>query len=174
MTAASDIAAIADEGNNTPEDVRTALTSVLAVAELGNFGASIYDSSGTSQTITTATTTTVTFDTERRDDRGDVANLANNRVDIPLDGWYSIVGGVRWGTIGSGAASVRFYKNGSLLKMIQLPAAAATGAYMTLTATEYLADGDYIDLRVNQSSGSDASVLTGSSYESYLDIAAMF
>lgn len=63
MTAETDIAAIADSGDNTPGDVRTALTSVLARADVGRHIASTAYDPGSLATYTTTSATPAAMDT---------------------------------------------------------------------------------------------------------------
>lgn len=89
MTAETDIAAISDGGLNPASDVRTALTSVLARADLAT-SVSVYPS--VAQTgITTAVA--VAFDSEEWDDAGWHDTVTNNsRISPGAAGRYHVEG----------------------------------------------------------------------------------
>lgn len=139
---------------------------------VGNFGGIMYNASGTNQNVAHNTVTIVTLDTDFVDDGHN--NLANNRFDVPVTGWYAVTGHVRWNAVGGGIVGIRIYQNGILQDYVSVTAAAGGGSYQSISTILKATAGDYIDVRVIQTSGVTVSLNTGSVFESSLRVAALF
>ena len=162
MTAETDIAAIDDSGANTAGEVRTALTSVLERADSA-IGCSLTKSSD--QTVPTATHTAITFDGEDYDDGGMHNNSTNtSRITIPTGegGVYVFTGSAEIEQLDDGKhILVYFRKNGTTaLDGRGRYWAGSNNVYPSPTFSKIvkLSAGDYVELMVEHSQGSDLSV----------------
>lgn len=156
------------ENGGSDEIDATGLTGVTG----GGGGASasmqthVYRNTG--QVITTGTLTAISFDTQFRDDDGDWAITPNpTRVIITQDGTYDLVAGTMWdGNVAGTFRKIGLYKNGSLLHEYS----HAPLSFLAQTVVDYsvaLVNGDYIEVKVTQDSGSNSTIQAGNE-ESYV------
>jgi hypothetical protein len=127
----------------------------LKWAKSPNFvGCSVY---GASQTITTGTWTAINFNNENFDTNSFHDTVTNNsRITIPagLGGYYLVSWQQRWDPSGTGNRSADLYKNGTT-QITQEMTASSTYASNAKSAIIYLAAGDYIQMYVRHTNGSD-------------------
>jgi hypothetical protein len=119
----------------------------------------------TAQTIVTATITKVKFDTEIVDRTSEYDHATNYRWTCTVPGFYQVTGGVRIAAFTTPIIYV--YKNDTLERTV---VASTTGDDSALIS--YIVEcavGDYIDIRVQQTSGANRNITAGSDW-SYLTI----
>lgn len=120
------------------------------------------------QTISNNTNTAITFDTEDTDTDGYHSTSSNtSRITIPtgFGGLYLIGGSVQFAANSTGGRRLRIQLNGSQLYGTQddnAPSATLTANLAFVTALN-LADGDYVELVVLQTSGGNLNVQADSS-----------
>jgi hypothetical protein len=119
-------------------------------------GVSVYDTNN-NQTIANGTTTAITFNAEYFDTNGYHSTSTNtSRLTVPTGkaGYYLITAQGSFALNATGQRDIVFYKNGSYLRYSNSVAGNST-VYVgnNLTVVYNLAEGDYIELFVYQSSG---------------------
>lgn len=118
--------------------------------------------SSTDQTISTATDTVVNWDQEDFDTDSYHSNVTNNgRITIPSGkaGKYQLNGIMRYDANTSGLRSMRFRKNGTIVKQtVTVPNASNPSFGMSMIID--LAVGDYVEMSVFQNSGSNQTFLS--------------
>jgi hypothetical protein len=177
ITAAGDI--VVGTGNATYDNlpigttgqVLTADTTVspykvkwASVAAAGFVGCSVYASSN--QSINNATFTYLNFNSEEFDTDSFHDNSTNNsRITIPSgkSGKYLVVGNVHFSPNATGGRSFYLYKNGSAdIFSIDIPTSSATyDTSQNFSLIRDLTAGDYLQLRVYQTSGGALDVVNG-------------
>jgi hypothetical protein len=113
------------------------------------------------QSIPNATRTVVTFDTETFDTDGFHSTSTNTgRMTIPSGkaGKYLVTGNVTFATNSTGAREVYLFKNGSFYSQVFAVATSAGSSGNAIPDLVNLAVGDYVELRVEQSSGGSLAV----------------
>ena len=113
------------------------------------------------QSIANGTRTTVGFDTESFDTDGFHSVSSNNgRMTIPSGkaGKYLVTAGVTFATNATGAREIYLFKNGSFYSQVFAVATSAGSSGNAIPDLVSLAVGDYIDIRVEQSSGGSLDV----------------
>lgn len=100
----------------------------------------------------------LTFDTERFDTSpmGNMADLANNRIVIQLDGYYEIKGHIYWDSPNQGTDSryeVRLIRNTIILAQQTFSTVGTTNAGSTVSYFDFFNSGDLITVRAFQTSG---------------------
>lgn len=107
----------------------------------------------TTQNINNATSTTLAFDTTIEDNFGFWASGANTRLTVPTGyaGVYAVNITVRWNANATGYRQFVILKNGSAASVIIIPTATESGE--SVTRFIRLADGDYVQTQVYQTSG---------------------
>jgi hypothetical protein len=129
-------------------------------------GARVYNSADIS--IPNATVTNLTFNSERYDtDAFHSTSTNTGRLTVPTGkaGYYSIFGHVQVASSGSGTLRlIQFVVNNTtdIAEMTNL--VPGNNSKMAMTTTWYLADGDYVELRVYQDSGGSLNVQAISAY----------
>ena len=145
--------AVGSNGETLVADSSTA--TGLKWAKSPNFvGCSVY---GASQTITTGTWTAINFNGENIDTNSFHDTVTNNsRITIPagLGGYYLVTWQQRWDPSGTGNRSADLYKNGTT-QITQEMTASSTYASNARSAIISLAAGDYIQMYVRHTNGSD-------------------
>jgi len=115
----------------------------------------------TDQSIPNATRTVVTFDTETFDTDGFHSTSTNTgRMTIPAGkaGKYLVTGNVTFATNSTGAREIYLFKNGSFYSQVFAVATSAGSSGNAIPDIVSLAVGDYVEIRVEQSSGGSLSV----------------
>jgi hypothetical protein len=113
------------------------------------------------QSIANATRTIITFDTESFDTDGFHSTSTNTgRMTIPSGkaGKYLVTGNVTFATNSSGAREIYLFKNGSFYSQVFAVATSAGSSGNAIPDIVSLAVGDYVELRVEQSSGGSLAV----------------
>ena len=147
-----------------PLDVESARI-VKAIAKL-NSKARYY--LGTNQVLTTATWTKIQLDTKTYDSKGEFSNY---KFTATQAGYYLAIGNAQ---LDSAQASgdvlyLDIYKNGSAVATNWTVAPDLIKIYASVSDIIYLEAGDYIELWAQQETGSDQSIVAGSSI-TYLTI----
>jgi hypothetical protein len=133
-------------------------------AAAGFVGCSVYASSN--QSINNATFTYLNFNSEEFDTDSFHDNSTNNsRITIPSgkSGKYLVVGNVHFAPNATGGRSFYLYKNGSAdIFSIDIPTSSATyDTSQNFSLIRDLTAGDYLQLRVYQTSGGALDVVNG-------------
>jgi len=113
------------------------------------------------QSIANSTRTTITFDTETFDTDGFHSTSTNTgRMTIPSGkaGKYLVTANVTFATNSTGAREIYLFKNGNFYSQVFAVATATGSSGNALPDLVSLAVGDYIDIRVEQSSGGSLDV----------------
>jgi hypothetical protein len=113
------------------------------------------------QSIANGTRTIVTFDTETFDTDGFHSTSTNTgRMTIPSGkaGKYLITGNVTFATNSTGAREIYLFKNGNFYSQVFAVATSAGSSGNAIPDIVSLAVGDYVELRVEQSSGGSLAV----------------
>lgn len=106
------------------------------------------------QTVANSTWIAVTWDTEVQDDEGYFSVAANDRVTIPVSGWYACNGSVAWDSTTTGSRLIAVLVNGDSSNQFGRAQYVSTSSgFMTATAFIYLTAGQYVQLAVFQDSG---------------------
>jgi hypothetical protein len=118
------------------------------------------------QSITTATWTKITYDTEEFDTNN---NFASSRFTPTVAGYYEINARVVAGGFASGQTILAVYKNGSESKRLgQIPNGTASGVCPLGSALIFMnGTTDYLEIYLNQNSGSTQTFLGTFSAEAY-------
>ncbi len=121
------------------------------------------------QSISNTTTTIIDIGTKVSDSHGIVTTGASWKATAPVSGFYSFQGRIQltndsdW-TTGENA-TLYYYKNGSVIQQSEMKmyAAAATNfnPIFIINLGIYLNAGEYIDFRINQSSGGAVAIESG-------------
>jgi hypothetical protein len=124
-------------------------------------GASVYNNAD--QSIANNTAVTLAFNSERFDtDAFHDTSTNNSRFTIPTGkgGYYNISASVSYQSDNNGARALHIYKNGTT-SLVNTQVGVAFGATTGLSISKnvYLADADYIEVIVYQSSGSTLNAL---------------
>ena len=132
-----------------------------APAASGFVGCSI--SKSASQSISNNTGTFISFDTEAFDTNTFHDNSTNNsRITIPAgkSGYYQVNINLQWNANTTGARYCMLYKNGTTGYVEKLISVSTTGGYMeqSIAIIMDLVATDYIELKVDQSSGGSLDV----------------
>ena len=113
------------------------------------------------QSIANGTRTTLTFDTEGFDtDAFHSTSTNTGRMTIPSGkaGKYLVTAGVTFATNATGAREIYLFKNGSFYSQVFAVATSAGSSGNAIPDIISLAVGDYVDIRVEQSSGGSLDV----------------
>jgi hypothetical protein len=115
------------------------------------------------ETITTSTFTALPWDAEARDDGGFWAVSPNpTRLTIPTgeDGWYDVIGNVRWAGDTTGDRYLEVYLNGTTkIGVSRVDAlSSAVGQRQQVSSTHYLEADDYVELRAWHDKGSNLDI----------------
>lgn len=128
-----------------------------------------YVTTGAGQQFTNSTTVVVDFGTLVYDDGGHVTTGAAWRYDAEVDGLYGVKAATLFASTTAWAlgeaGSLLLYKNGALysvLARVDSINSAATAQFMMLWGSDdvSLVAGDYIDIRLSQTSGAGAGFLS--------------
>jgi hypothetical protein len=130
----------------------------------------------TPQTIATSGLTTFTnliFQEEIYDTDGMFNPAVNNRITFQTPGLYSITGAVRWDPNNAGVRSIGLVRNDIGIAFLaadtRSPTADATSATRQNVSTVTCADaGDFVQLKVSQSSGGNLDVVNNGSPQVHL------
>jgi hypothetical protein len=117
-------------------------------------GARVTNSTNT--TFANATVTTLTFNTETYDtDNIHSTDTNTSRLTIPAgkDGYWEILGSIRFDASASGQRQLRLLKNGTMIDIFLLAGSSAADANLIVADTIYLVATDYVELAAYQSSG---------------------
>lgn len=124
----------------------------------------------TNKTIANDTVTVIDFDTEQYDTGGNSAfgatgstafhdNATNNsRLTAPVNGIYYIAARARWAASAVGRRELILLLNGATniaVDIVEPVSEAAQPTRQGVTTDYYLAVGDYVEVRVRQTSGGD-------------------
>lgn len=136
-------------------------------------------STAVAQAIANGTDTIVDFGTKDFDLAGSVTTGASWKFTAPSFGYYKVsclvefTNGGGWSNVGNEESFISLYKNGSSqYRIASIQAQAAHGNYVALpcaSTTIPLSAGDYIDLRIYQSSGASLNLL-GSAIANWIAI----
>jgi hypothetical protein len=113
------------------------------------------------QSIANGTRTIVTFDTETFDTDGFHSTSTNTgRMTIPSGkaGKYLVTGNVTFATNSTGAREIYLFKNGTFYSQVFAVATSAGSSGNAIPDIVSLAVGDYVEIRVEQSSGGSLAV----------------
>jgi hypothetical protein len=118
------------------------------------------------QTIPDNVDTAVVFDTELRD-TGNLHNSTNpSRLTASKAGVYLISANIAWTDADvDGARTIKILKNGGtpdLAREITVPSAGGRNRYQAIATQEALGKGDYVEVFVQQNSGSPGTVFANS------------
>ncbi|MEA4811148.1 MAG: hypothetical protein VB108_01105 [Anaerolineaceae bacterium] len=127
---------------------------------------------GASQDIVTSTGVMIVFNTALNDTNTMWSSTNPTKVTIKADGYYLIVGGVRFNTNGNGVRSISIVVNGEgTARATQQVAASATDpVVLTVTSLVFLSSGSYLQLQCYQTSGSTINVPSMGEYSPSLAI----
>lgn len=159
------------EAPSDPDSGQPQTNGDLGPAALTAMRTKAYTSSATTS-ITNNTETAVSFDSEVFD-VGALHDPSSNpsRFTVPTggDGLYVVIGQARWTGNGTGIRSARIYKNGTSLQA-QNDAASGTTDFTRLevAALINLVAGDYVELKVLQTSGGALNLLGTTESDTYL------
>jgi len=152
-----------------------ARVSELERLEYGRFsGARVYNNANIS--VADSTTTDLTFNSERFDtDAYHSTGTNTERLTAPVAGKYLITGNVRFAANATGFRQAVLILNGSttIAATRQLAAGASVQNIMVVTTVFELAAGDYVTLRVFQSSGGNLNVEAQTNYSPEFMIARL-
>jgi hypothetical protein len=138
-------------------DISTLESDVAAVAGLATPPAARVIPT-TDQNVNNNSNTTVNWGFEDFDSADMHDNATNNsRITVPEDGIYQISSQVNWIAVASGGRSINIYINGNAFPSISQ---ASDGPSLTSNASGVLSlsAGDFVEVKVFQSSGSAADV----------------
>jgi hypothetical protein len=113
------------------------------------------------QSISTSTRTIVTFDTESFDTDGFHSTSTNTgRMTVPAGkaGKYLATAGITFATNATGNRELYLFKNGNFYSSVFQPGTSAGSTSVPISDTLDLAVGDYVEVRVEQDSGSTVDV----------------
>jgi len=131
-------------------------TTTQAIADLGGGEAAmgaVVTNSG-SQNLLNNTPTFLTFDTEVVDDAAYFAPGTPDRFTITDAGWYAVAGGAHFSSNATAARAVDLVVNGTTTIAQRNENTAGTGALpMWLSTVHKFAASDYVQIRMNQTSG---------------------
>ena len=119
------------------------------------------------QSIPNATPTFLAFNSENFDNDDIHDNVANNeRLTCKTAGKYLVVGQVRWASVAGGRRQIAIFLNGAEVAFAESGSVVDAGHDPSQIVTTIcdLAVGDYVRLRVYQSSGGALDVLYCDSY----------
>jgi hypothetical protein len=131
-------------------------------------GCSVYASAN--QSINNATNTILNFNSEEFDTDGFHDTSSNtSRITIPSGkgGKYLVIGNVAWDSNGTGTRNIDFLLNGIIdiyPGSLEANNAAGFTTQIVFSLIRNYSAGDYIQLRVYQSSGGALNVLNGTNY----------
>lgn len=142
------------DGEISAQDIRDLLVSVYPVI-VG------CETTKTSQTIANDTATFISWGTEVRDDGGCFDAGAPTRWTAPVTGYYIATFFVDWtnGHLTNDLTITGFYRTGSQVTFpSELKATTSADRRTMTTQVIYLGAGDYLECRVQQSSGGNADI----------------
>lgn len=147
----------------------TGVTGTLPIANGGTAKTALPGCSAKpsgNQTITTATYTKVTLATETFDVGTVFDNATNYRFTAPATGYYKLIGKGLFGAMAAGTFGVLlFYKNGSeLVRDTRQAPVINSDITCSLNNTYNLTSGDYIELYVYHTHGSDRTLYASDTY----------
>ena len=158
--------AVGINGQVLTADSTTATGLNWATAASGSTFAGCVLTNSASQSISGSTLTTVTFDTESIDTDGYHSTSTNTgRITIPAGkaGKYLITGMGAFTFNATGSRSIWIYLNGSAKTSWQSMPTSAGGTGLIASFILDLAVGDYVELKVYQSSGGSLNLLGNNS-----------
>jgi hypothetical protein len=127
-----------------------------------------------SGTVTSGATTIINFSTLELDTANAVTTGASWKFTVPTGkgGLYEISAAVTPnGAIASGVTQLLLYKNGSAVRTLWRSSGAVPSTTMIRGQTTInLAAGDYVDVRLTQSSGGSVSITSTNVQENYISI----
>jgi len=121
-----------------------------------------------SQSTANNTLTTMTWDSETFDTDGFHDNVTNNsRITIPTGkgGKYLFTAIINWNNSASGYREARFTRNGTAQSYANIAATPTGEAGTVITTILNCSVGDYVDIRVEQSSGGSLDVKSYSIFQ---------
>lgn len=111
------------------------------------------------QTIPDTTLTIVNFDDQDRDTFASVTTGASWKFTAPITGDYRAQGFIWWAGNVTGSRDLQLYKNGSLYRYMQNESRAVSTPFgQNGEVVLHLVAGDYIDFRVQQTSGGNLNI----------------
>lgn len=146
-----------------------AIDALLGAAAGGGAGQSNYARvfSGAGLTIVTATPTILAFNSTVAQSGAMHDDTAqNSRIKILVSGFYNIFGHIEWPSNGVGIRELEVLLSGTTViakSKISAPVAGQAENQNIATAY-YLAAGDYLELRVNQTSGGNLIIPSTNNY----------
>jgi hypothetical protein len=150
LTVAGGVPSWATPASGTPTFVGCALTKTAVQSTANN------------------TLTTMTWDSENFDTDGFHDNVTNNsRITIPSGkaGKYLFTSIINWNNSASGYREVRFTRNGTAQSYANIAATPTGEAGTVITTILNCSVGDYVDVRVEQSSGGSLDVKSYSLFQ---------
>ena len=125
--------------------------------------AGCYLSKSANQSIANNTTTSITFDTEQYDTDGFHSTVTNTeRITIPVGkaGKYLIIGQLAYASNSTGNRYISLNKNGTInFGRVVLAAINGDVTWVIASTVLNLAEGDYVQMRADQSSGGSLNAL---------------
>jgi hypothetical protein len=159
--------------NSTEYYSGSAWVAVGAASAPTFVGCSLYDTNAT-QSISNNTSTLVTWNSENFDTSTFHSTATNtSRITIPAGkaGYYLFTSYGFFGDNATGNRRLDLRKNGSLIRSWPTPSTTATFSGLTITCFLSLAEADYIEIAVFQSSGGALNyykgIDTGNQYGSF-------
>lgn len=137
----------------------------------GTTFAGAYVTNSTNPSIANNTLTTLAFNTETYDTNAYHDNSTNNsRITIPSGkaGYYLVTAGGQWELNSAGRRELYLHKNGSSIAGNEVTANAAAYPTNALSVPVLLAVGDYLEIKLYQSSGGNLPYYGPSFAVSYL------
>ena len=126
-------------------------------------GARVYNSANLS--INNSTTPALTFDSERYDTAGLHSTSVNTgRLTAPVAGVYLIAATIAFDNNVTGNRQVQFEVNGTTTIQVVNNDAETGFVFVSIASLYRLAAGDYVQVRVNQTSGGALDVRTLANY----------
>ena len=132
----------------------------------GTGGATAQLTHSANQAIATGTDTYLAFDTETRDDEGAHDPATNNsRLVVPYTGVWRLWAMIEWAANTNGERILELVANrAALLARVRWANMGGNPCNQLVYCERALTAGDYVEVRVNQSSGGSLNVNVQSSY----------
>lgn len=127
------------------------------------------------QSIVTGGAANISFSTADYDPNGMFVIGTPTIVTLPVEGFWSIHGGVRFASTGvaTGVRQVSVTAGGLMLDVTRVPSIAGEAVIIGSTAYRYLAAGTQISLQVRHTFGANLDIEFVSPYSPYLQLALM-
>jgi len=118
------------------------------------------------QSISASTTTQITFSTSDYDPNS-MVDLANEKITVPVNGYYSVTLFVYWASGTTGYRDVYIYVNGTLNR-VNRDFGATSATYTTITANLKLTSTDYLTFYCYHTNASSITIGASSGQHTYV------